>query len=176
LLKAAGIDRRSVGDSSELGICRDVAYQVTHRGGGQLAAVLHAAELLLADEANYDFVVAFLEDVQNFVSHRIQTVCSAEEITSQLGPRCLVCWSTLANFWASVAAWCSRTGVALESRERILSVQNEELRRLLWPANRSLSDGSVLGLAEAVLYEKAGGTPIPGYSHIATAMNVAGLD
>jgi hypothetical protein len=33
--------------------------------------------------------------------------------------------------------------------------------------------GSMLGLVEAVLYEKAGGAPIPGYSDIA-AMKIAG--
>jgi len=32
----------------------------------------------------------------------------------------------------------------------------------------------MLGLAEAVLYEKAGGAPVPGYGHIAPAMKIAG--
>jgi hypothetical protein len=79
-----------------------------------VGAVLAAAEELLADEANYGFVVAILEDIQNLVSHRIETLCSAGEITAQLGPRCAVCWSTLADFWASVPTWCSQAGIALE--------------------------------------------------------------
>lgn len=175
LLQAAGIDRRSVGDFSEVGICREVAYyRVAHRDSARLGAVLAAAEDLLSEETNYDFVIAFLEDVQNLVSHPIDALCSAGEITARLGPRCAVCWSTLADFWASVAAWCSHVGMALESSEKILSVQIDELRRLLWTANRTLPDGSMLGLAEAVLYEKAGGAPIPGYSHIAAAMKVGG--
>lgn len=174
LLQAAGIDRRSVRDITELGICRDVAYRVTQRGSGRIGAVLAAAEELLAEEANYGFVVAFLEDVQNLVSHRIETLCSAGEIAARLGPRCAVCWSALADFWASVAAWCSQAGVALKSSEEIVSVQNDELRALLWTANRTLSDGSMLGLATALLFEKAGGAPIPGYSHIAAAMKIAG--
>lgn len=174
LFRAAQIDRRSVGDFTELGICREVAYRVTHRGSARVGAVLATAEELMSDQANYGFVVDFLEDVQNLVSHRIQTLCSAEEISPRLGPRCAVCWSTLADFWASVAAWCLQAGIALESSENIVSVQNEKLRRLLWTANRSLPGGSMLGLAEAVLYEKAGGAPIPGYSHIATALNIAG--
>ena len=176
LLQAAGIDRRSVRDVAEVGVCRDVAYRVTQQGSGRVGAVLAAAEEFLTDEANYGFVVAFLEDVQNLVSHRIETLCSAGEITMQFGPRCAVCWSTLADFWASVATWCSQAGIALESSEKIVSVQNDELRALLWTANRTLPDGSKLGLAEAVLFEKAGGAPIPGYSHIAAAMKITGQD
>ena len=174
LLRAAGIDRRSVRDTAELSICRNVAYGVTQRGNGHIGAVLSVAEELLAEEANYGFVVAFLEDAQNLVSHRITTLWSAGEITARLGPRCAGGWSTLADFWASVAAWCDRAGVALESSEKIVAIQNEELRALLWTGNRSLPDGLMLGLAEAVLYEKAGGAPLPGYSHIAAAANVAG--
>ena len=174
LVQAAGIDRRSVRDIAELTICRNVAYQVSQRGNGRLLGVLSAAEELLAEEANYDFVVAFLEDVQNLVSHRIETLCSAGEITAQLGPRCAAGWSTLTDFWASVAAWCYREGIALEPSEKIVPIQNEELRALLWTAHRTVPDGSMLGLAEAVLYEKAGGPPLPGYSHIAAAAKIAG--
>ena len=166
--------RRSARDYAELSICRTVAYGMTQRGNGHIGVILSAAEKVLAEEANYGFVVAFLEDVQSLVSHRIETLCSEGEITARLGPRCAVCWSTLADFWASVAAWCSQAGIPLESSEKIVIVQNEELRTLLWTANRTLPDGSMLGLAEAVLYEKAGGATIPGYSHIAAAMKIAG--
>jgi hypothetical protein len=163
-----------VGDTAEPSICREVAYRATQRGNDRLEAVLAAAEELLSEEANYDFVVAFLEDVQNLVSHRIQTLCSAEAITARLGPRCVVCWSALADFWASVAAWCPAAGIALDSSQNTVSVQNDQLRQLVWTASRTLPDGSMLGLAEAVLYEKAGGAPIAGYSHIAAAMKIAG--
>jgi hypothetical protein len=172
LLQAASIDRRSLRDTGELGICREVAFRVTHRGSSRLDAVLSTAEQLLLQEANYAFVVAFLEDVQNLVSHRVETLRSAREITPLLGPRCTVCWTTLADFWASVAGWCGQAGVALEPSQKILSVQNDQLRQLLWTASRTLPDGSVLDLATAVLYEKAGGSPIPGYSHIAAASQV----
>jgi hypothetical protein len=176
LLAAAGIDRRSVSDISEFGVCREVAYRVTQRDGTGAGPVLAVAEELLADEANYGFVMAFLEDVQNLVSHRIGTLCAPVEITTRLGPQCSVCWSTLAEFWASVAAWCREAGVSLESSEKIVSVQNEQLRALLWTANRTLPAGAKLSLAHAVLYEKAGGAPIPGYSHIAAARKITGQE
>jgi len=174
MLQAAGIDRRTVGDVAELSICREVAYCVTHRGTDRLEAVLAAAEELLSEEANYDFVVAFLEDVQNLVSHRFEALCSAGDITARLGPRCAACWSALAEFWASVADWCPGAGIELESSEKIAAILNDKLRQLVWTATRTLPDGSMLGLPEAVLYEKAGGVPIPGYDHIAKAMKIAG--
>jgi hypothetical protein len=43
-------------------------------------------------------------------------------------------------------------------------------------ANRTLADGSVLGLADAVLNEKAGRASLPRYSHIAAATNIARQD
>jgi len=175
-LLAAGLDRRSVSDITEFGVCREVAYRVTQRDSADPGPVLAVAEELLADEANYGFVMAFLEDVQNLVSHRIETLCAPVEITARLGPRCAVCWSTLAEFWASVAAWCCEAGISLESSEKIVSAQNEQLRALLWTANRTLPTGAKLGLANAVLYEKAGGAPIPSYSHIAVARKITGQE
>ncbi len=174
LLRAAGIDPKSAREATESDTCRDVAYRMAQRGSGTVAAILAAAEELLADEANYDVVMEFLEDVQNLVSHPIETLCSPQEITARLGPRCAVCWTTLADFWASVAAWCSQVGRPLESSEKILSVDHEELKALLWTANRTLPTGAKVGLVEAVLYEKAGGEPIPGYSHIAAALKITG--
>jgi hypothetical protein len=174
MLQAADIDGRTVGDVAELRICREVAYRATHRDSDRLEAVLAAAEELLSEEANYDFVVAFLEDVQNLVSHRIQTLRPAEDITARLGPRCAACWSALADFWASAADWCAGAGIALETSEKIVAVQNDQLRQLVWTASRTLPDGSMLGIAEAVLYEKAGGAPVPGYGHIAAAKKISG--
>jgi len=99
---------------------------------------------------------------------------SSEEVAALLGPRCRVCWRTLNDFWAAVAAWCVEALPPLESSEQILSVQNEELRALLWTGNRTLPDGTKLGLAEAVRYEQAVGVSIPGFSHVAAAFKTAG--
>jgi hypothetical protein len=174
LLLAAGSGRRPAGDLTEVGVCRNVAYRVGQRDSASLGPVLAVAEELLGDEAHYGFVMAFLEDLQNLVSHRVETVCGPVDITRRLGPRCAVCWSTLAEFWASVAFWCAQTGIALESSQQMLAVGNEELRSLLWTASRSLPSGETLDLAHVVLYEKAGGAPIPGYGHIAVALKITG--
>jgi len=173
-LLAAAIDRRPAGDITEFGVCRDVAYRVGQRDSASLGPVLAVAEELLGDEAHYGFVMAFLEDLQNLVSHRIETLRGPVDITMRLGPRCAVCWSALAEFWASAAGWCSRAGISLESSRKMLAVHNEELRSLLWTASRSLPSGQTLDLAHVVLYEKAGGAPIPGYSHIAIALKITG--
>jgi hypothetical protein len=174
LMEVAGVDLKAAGDISDLAICQDVAYRITQREYGNAAAVFAVVEELLTDEDNYDFVISFLEDVQNLVSHHLSTLCAPEDITPWLGQRCAVCWATLARFWDSVAAWCSPTGVTLEPSDELLSVQNEKLRVLLWTANRTLPTGAMVGLPQAVLYEKAGGAPIPGYSHIAAAIKRIG--
>lgn len=101
---------------------------------------------------------------------------SPAEVATLLGPRCTVCWTTLAEFWTAVANWCAQALLPLESSEKILSVQNEELQALLWTGNRTLPTGAKLGLAQAVLYEKAMGMPIPGFSHIAIALSSTGRD
>jgi hypothetical protein len=173
-MQAAGIDPKAAGETSDLAICQDVAYRITQREYGNAAAVFAVVEELLTEEDNYDFVISFLEDVQNLVSHHLSTLCAPQDITPWLGQRCAGCWATLARFWDSVAAWCSQTGVTLEPSDELLSVQNEKLRTLLWTANRTLQTGAMVGLAEAVLYEKAGGAPIPGYSHIAAAIKRIG--
>ena len=78
------------------------------------------------------------------------------------------------GFWDSVAAWCAQTGMSPESSDKLLPVRNENLRAVIWTASRTLPTGGMLALAEAVLYEKAGGAPIPGYNHIAVALNSSG--
>lgn len=174
LLDAAGLNPRALSDSSDFALCRDVAFRATQRDSGTIAAVLAVAEELLVDEANYEFVVSLMENVQSLVSHGQKAFWSEEEVTALLGPRSAVCWSSLADFWTAVATWCVRTGLSLESSEPLLSVQDEQLRTLLWTANRTLSTGEKLGLAHAVRYERAGETPIPGYSHIAVALRATG--
>jgi hypothetical protein len=173
-MQAAGVDPKAAGDISDLAICQDVAYRIMQREYGNAAPVFAVVEELLADEDNYDFVISFLEDVQNLVSHHLSTLCEPGDIAPWLGQRCAVCWATLARFWDSVAAWCSQTGLTLEPSDELLSVQNEKLRALLWTANRTLPTGAMVGLAQAVLYEKAGGAPITGYSHITAAIKRIG--
>jgi hypothetical protein len=134
-------------------------------------ATLAVAEELLAEEANYDFVMMLLEDVQNLVSHRLEIFLSPAEVAA-LGPRYRVCWRTLKDFWAAVAAWCAEALPPLQSSEQILSVQNSS--RLLWTGNRTQLDGTKVGLAEAVRYEQAVGVSIPGFSHVVAALKAAG--
>jgi hypothetical protein len=174
LLGAAGLGPGSKEDAEDLAVCRQVAFRAAQRDPDTIAGVLAVVEELLLDEANYEFVVAFLEDVQNLVSHGQKAFWSPEEVRALLGARSAVCWSTLADFWTAVADWCNSSGLPLESVETLLTVQNEELRVLLWTMNRTLPTGEKLGLAHAVRYEKAGGTPIPGYSHVEVALRSAG--
>ncbi|MCX4594714.1 hypothetical protein OG819_34865 [Streptomyces sp. NBC_01549] len=131
-------------------------------------------EELLGDEPNYEFVVSLLENIQNLVSHGLDTFWSPDEVYALLGPRGAACWGTLAGFWTAVADWCARTGLPLEPVEPLLTIQNEQLKVLLWTGNRTLSTGEKLGLAQAVRYEKANGASIPSYSHIAVALRSTG--
>lgn len=176
LLGAAGVDPKSVSEATDVAICQRVALQVARRDAGDAEATLSVAEELLADQANYEFVMTFLEQLQNLVSHRLEMFVSPAEVATLLGPRCTVCWTTLAEFWAAVASWCAQALPPLESSETILSVQNEELQALLWTGNRTLPTGAKLGLAQAVMYEKAMGVRIPGFSHIAVALRSTGRD
>ncbi|MEV4927084.1 hypothetical protein [Streptomyces roseoverticillatus] len=161
-------------DTDDLDVCRQVAFRTARRDHGATAEVLTVVEELLKDEAEYEFVVALLENLQNLVSHGLDTLRSPDEIRLLLGPRSAVCWDTLSGFWAAVADWRIRTGVPPESAAPLLDVQNEDLRMLLWTANRTLSTGEKLGIADAVRYEKAVGSPIPGYSHITVALRITG--
>ncbi|MCX5256913.1 hypothetical protein OOK27_22760 [Streptomyces canus] len=131
-------------------------------------------EELLGDEANYEFVASLLENIQNLVSHGLDAFWSPDEVYALLGPRSAACWDTLTGFWTAVADWCARTGLSLEPVEPLLTIQNEQLKVLLWTGNRTLSTGEKLGLAQAVRYEKANGASIPSYSHIAVALRSTG--
>ncbi|MQS15859.1 hypothetical protein F7Q99_27245 [Streptomyces kaniharaensis] len=164
----------SVDDTDDLDVCRQVAFRVARRDHGATAEVLAVVEELLMDEAEYGFVVTFLENLQNLVSHGLDTLRSTEEIRLLLGPRSAICWDTVTGFWAAVADWRVHTGVPLKPAAPLLGAQNEHLRMLLWTANRTLSTGEKLGIADAVRYEKAVGSSIPGYSHIAVAQRIAG--
>ncbi|MGI5341909.1 hypothetical protein ACQEVS_33140 [Streptomyces sp. CA-181903] len=174
LLDIVGIKPGSVDDTDDLEVCRYVAFRVARRGHGATAEVLAVVEELLEDEAEYEFVVTFLENLQNLVTHGLEALRSADEVRLLLGPRSAICWDTVTAFWAAVADWRVRTGVPLDSAASLLGVRNEHLRMLLWTANRTLSTGEKLGIADAVRYEKAGGSPVPGYSHIAIALRIAG--
>lgn len=165
LLSAAGIDHRAAGHSLDtVGV--DVAYRAARRGAGTIAQVLAVAEELVADEANYDLVLSLLEALQNLVSHRSESFLLPEEIESQLGERSLVCWHMISTFWEAVADWSREALPPLESGAAIRGIQNDQLRAIVWTANRSLPTGQKIGLPEAVRYENAGGTPLLGYGHI----------
>jgi len=174
LLAAARLARKSMNDATDLAVCREVAFHAAKRETASIEETLAAAEQLLLDEANFAFVLAFLEDLQNLVSHGLETLATPEQVTALLGPNSLVCWTTLTQFWTAVAAWCGQAAVPLESNDRLLTVENEQLRSLLWTSNRTLPTGEKLGLAHVVRYEKAGQPPLPEYSHIAAALEAFG--
>ncbi|MFI6435687.1 hypothetical protein [Streptomyces sp. NPDC050759] len=174
LLDAAGIGPASTDDGNDQVVGREVAYRVAQRDSGAITEVLAIVEELLEDEANYEFVVSLLENIQNLVSHGLDMFWSPDEVYALLGARSAVCWNTLTGFWTAVADWCARTGLSLEPAEPLLTIQNEQLKVLLWTGNRTLSTGEKLGLAQAVRYEKANGASIPNYSHIAVALRSTG--
>ena len=174
LLDAAGVGPGPTDDGNDQVVGREVAYRVTQRNSGAITEVLAIVEELLGDEANYEFVASLLENIQNLVSHGLDTFWSPDEVYALLGPRSAACWDTLTGFWTAVADWCARTGLSLEPVEPLLTIQNEQLKVLLWTGNRTLSTGEKLGLAQAVRYEKANGASIPSYSHIAVALRSTG--
>jgi hypothetical protein len=174
LLDAAGIGPGSTDDGNDQVVGREVAFRVAQRNSGAITEVLAIVEELLGDEPNHEFVVSLLENIQNLVSHGLDTFWSPDEVYALLGPRGAACWGTLTGFWTAVADWCARTGLPLEPVEPLLTIQNEQLKVLLWTGNRTLSTGEKLGLAQAVRYEKANGAPIPSYSHIAVALRSTG--
>ncbi|MBC2876436.1 MULTISPECIES: hypothetical protein [Streptomyces] len=172
----AGVTPGSVDGTDDLDVCRQVAFRVARKGHSATVEVLSVVEDLLGEEAEYEFVVTFLEDLQNLVSHGLDVLRSADEIRLLLGPRNTICWDTLNAFWAAVADWRVRTGQPLQPAAPLLGVQDDHLRMLLWTTNRALPSGEKLGIADAVRYEKAGEPTIPGYSHIAVALRIAGQD
>ncbi|WP_344285858.1 hypothetical protein, partial [Streptomyces hebeiensis] len=135
----------SVDDSDDLDVCRQVAFRAAQRDCGATAEVLVVVEELLKDEAEYEFAVTLLENLQNLVSHDLDMFRSPDEMCGLLGPRSAICWDTVTGFWAEVATWRVGTGAPLESATTLLGVQNESLRMLLWTANRTLPTGSTPG-------------------------------
>lgn len=175
LVAASGLDEKATKSLSELELCREVAFRTTTQDSTNLGRVLTVVEELLTSEENYEFVLALLEDMQNLTSHKLEAFSRPEHVATQLGPNGRAVWATLTGFWESVAEWCtSEAGLTLEPSEKLLSIQNEQLRTLLWTSNRTLPDGTKLGIAHALRYEKAGQPPIPGYSHIAAVRDAAG--
>ncbi|MBO1413984.1 hypothetical protein [Streptomyces sp. FH025] len=161
-------------DGDDLDVCRQVAFRAARRDCGATAEVLLVVEELLKGQTEYEFLATLLENLQNLVSHGLDMFRSPDEIRLLLGPRSAICWDTVAGFWGAVADWRVGTGAPLEPAATLLGVENENLRMLLWTANRTLSTGEKLGIADAVRYEKAGGSPIPGFSHIAVALRITG--
>lgn len=168
LFRATGGDRRSIG-GGDTDLCQAAAFRAAERGAAKAEATLAVAEDLLGRAANYDVVLSFLEDLQNVTSHGRSQFYSQTEISGWLGPRSATCWASLAVFWQDVANWCAANSVQMQNSEEILSVENEDLRRLLWTTNRSLPSGLLVNLADVVRYELAGGTPVPGFDQLGEA-------
>lgn len=154
LLTAAGFVSGSTGQTSDSDVSRDVVFVVMRPGSTAVQPTLSAVEEMLANEAAYEFAMTFLEQVQNVVSHRLETFLTPADVEPLLGPHSAVAWKTLAEFWTAVATWCADNRPPLESSEMILSVENERLRAMLWTGNRTLPTGAKLGLADAVRYER----------------------
>ncbi|WP_406207441.1 hypothetical protein OH807_34815 [Kitasatospora sp. NBC_01560] len=173
LLDLVGIEPGAVDEADDPAVCRQVAFRAARRDGAT-AEVLAVVEELLADGTAYEFAVTLLENLQNLVSHGLDAFRSADEVRPLLGPRSAVCWDTVAGFWTAVADWRAGTGAPPETAAAILAVENADLRTLLWTANRTLPGGEKIGIADAVRYEKAVGSPIPGFSHIAVALRMTG--
>jgi hypothetical protein len=165
LFRAAGGDRRSIG-GGDIDLCQAAAFRAADRSAAMAEATLAVAEELLEQAANYDVVVSFLEDLQNVTSHGMSQFYSQTEISAWLGRRSATCWASLAALWQDVANWCEANSFQMQNSEEILTIENEDLRRLLWTTNRSLPSGLRLNLAAAVRYERAGGTPMPGYDQL----------
>ncbi|MBO1337947.1 hypothetical protein [Streptomyces sp. VRA16 Mangrove soil] len=174
LLVAAGLNPKAVGGITDFAACRTAAFHAAHRDADTLPEVLALAETLLSDEADYEFVVGLLENIQNLTSHGLPQFRTRDEVEALLAPRSAVCWNSLTEFWTSVADWCADNGLEPGRSEELLSVQDEQLRALLWTTNRTLPTGGKLGLAHAVHHEKAGEPAVPGYSHIAAALRSTG--
>ncbi|MET9630968.1 hypothetical protein ABZX92_26200 [Lentzea sp. NPDC006480] len=168
LAESAGFTWKNVGDQSDLSVAKMTAYVAVNRAMADdvLPTVGRVAEKLAAEEANYELVVALVENLQHLVSHGLEHLRTTEEVRAVLGPRCLVVWKAVEEFWARVAEWRRGTGEPLRSSVDILSVENEQLRATLWTSNRSLGDDTRVGTAEALLYEKDGGIEIPSYREL----------
>jgi hypothetical protein len=173
LSAAAGLPDRSADGLAHTAVAQAAAFRAGHREAGTAEAALAVVEELIIADANYDLVLAFVEDLQNLASHGLDGFLTAEEVVPLLGPRAAVCWTTVGDFWERVRVWSLANLPPLEPIAPILAVQNEDLRTMLWTSNRSLPDGEKLGLAHAVRYEKAGGDPLPGYDRITAAMNMS---
>jgi hypothetical protein len=168
LFRAAGGDRRSIG-GGDTALCQAAAFRAAERSASTAEPTLAVAENLLEQAANYHEVVSFLEDLQNVTSHGMSRFYSQTEISAWLGPRSATCWASLTAFWQDVANWCEANSVQMQNSEEILTVENEDLRQLLWTTNRSLPSGLRVNLAAALSYELAGGTPMRGYDQLGDA-------
>ncbi|WP_394620569.1 hypothetical protein JNUCC0626_16110 [Lentzea sp. JNUCC 0626] len=162
LVDASGYGWKHLDDRSESSAAMITAYVAAQRTAPDdvLPTVARVAEKLLADDANHGLVAELVEDFQNLASHGLEQVLTTQEIRMALGPRTLDVWDEVERFWTDVAHWRRGTGEPMRHNADVLSVENEALRSQLWTSNRSLGDGTRVGLPEAVLFEKSGGEPI----------------
>ncbi len=168
LLVAAG-GPRVPGDVPDAELCRLAAVHAARRQSGRLGDTLACAERLLADPAAYPVVLAFLEDLQHLVSHDDAAYVGERGVVAGLGPRTAAAWAALHDYWRAVEQWCRRSRVPLDSAADILAVRNDRMRTLLWTSNRTLPAGRRIGQSHALRYERAGGSPLPGYPRTAPA-------
>ncbi|MFD4669508.1 hypothetical protein ACFWNN_07200 [Lentzea sp. NPDC058450] len=162
LVDASGFGWKHLEDRSESSAAMVTAYVAAQRSAPDdvLPTVARVAEKLLADDAHRPLVAELVEDFQNLASHGLEQIRTAQEIRMALGPRTLDVWDEVERFWTDVARWRRGTGEPMRHNADVLSVENEALRTQLWTSNRSLGDGTRVGLPEAVLFEKTGGEPI----------------
>ncbi|MFJ8967087.1 hypothetical protein ACIRG5_47655 [Lentzea sp. NPDC102401] len=167
LAESAGLTWKLLDDQSELAVAKLTACTAADRASADdvLPMVARVAEKLAAEEANHELVVTLVEVMQHLASHGLEQFHTTEEIRVVLGPRCLLVWEAVEKFWAAVAEWTLENG-ELRSNEDVLSVENPQLRAILWTSNRSLGDGTRVGTSDALRYEKSGGEPIPGYREL----------
>ncbi|MDX3660640.1 hypothetical protein PV646_25330 [Streptomyces sp. ID05-26A] len=168
LAESAGLSWKHIDDQGELNVAKMAACAAADGAmpDDVLPMVGKVAEKLAAEEANHGLVVALVENLQNLSSHGLEQLRTADEVLAVLGPRCLVVWEAVEKFWSAVAEWCRGTGEPLKSGADLHAIENQQLRSIMWPSNRSLDDDTRIGLADAIRYEKAGGSPIPGYREL----------
>ncbi|MGW6445687.1 hypothetical protein [Lentzea sp. NPDC055074] len=168
LAESAGLSWKHLDDQGESSVAKAAACAAADSAlpDDVLPMVGKVAEKLAAEEANHGLVVALVENLQNLTSHGLEQLRTADEVLAVLGPRCLVVWEAVEKFWSAVAEWRRGTGEPLKSGVDLRIIENQQLRAIMWSSNRSLDDDTRVGLADALLYEKAGGTPIPGYREL----------
>lgn len=168
MAESAGFTWKQLGDPSLHEVATMTAYVAASRAmpADVLPMVAAVAEKLAAAEVNHELVADFVENIQNATSHGLPQLHDQDSVLGLLGPRCRKYWDAADTFWTAVAEWRVGTGEPLQASADLFQIENEQLRATMWTSARSLGDGTRVGLADAVRFEKAGGEPIPGYREL----------